>query len=182
MRVPLSLFVLSLCGLAAAIVHPTRPEWLLLASSCAFASLILLLRSWWESRDTGDWIILDGSNVMHWRNGEPSLETLREVLSTLKTAGLRPAVVFDANAGYKIANRYMSDRDFARSLDLPVNRVMIAPKDSPADPLILRAAVDLNARVVTNDRYRDWATDRAELKQDSLIQGGFERGELWLSL
>ena len=40
---------------------------------------------------------------------------------------------------------------------MPGNAVMVAPKGQPADPHILFVARDLGARIVSNDRFRDWA-------------------------
>ena len=48
--------------------------------------------------------------------------------------------------------------------------------------LILDAARHLDARVVTNDRYRDWAGDYPEVtKSGFLIRGGFGKKGLWLN-
>lgn len=120
---------------------------------------------------------------MHWKKGTPQVATLREVLSNLNDAGYAPCVVFDANAGYKLAGRYIHDAEAGRLLGLPKKRVMIAPKGTPADPLILAAARDYNGKVVTNDRFLDWADDYPEVHQPgTLVRGGYRNGNLWLSL
>jgi hypothetical protein len=105
----------------------------------------------------GPYIVVDGSNVMHWAGDAPSVVPLREVVRKLAAEGYTPGVVFDANAGYLIEGRYRHDGDMARLLGLPPDRVMVVDKGSPADATILEAARDMQARVVTNDRFRDWA-------------------------
>jgi hypothetical protein len=47
----------------------------------------------------------------------------------------------------------------------------------------LAAAADLGARVVTNDRYRDWVEQHPEVTEPGhLIRGGYKAGKLWLDL
>jgi len=120
---------------------------------------------------------------MHWRDGTPRIETLREVVLTLQNAGLAPGVVFDANVGYKLMGRYLHDHAMGNLLGLPRDHVMIVPKGEPADPTILTAARDYDARIVTNDRFRDWEDSFPGLHQTGLlIRGGYRDGKLWLDL
>lgn len=120
---------------------------------------------------------------MHWNGGTPNIDTVAEVISTLSQAGLTPGVVFDANAGYKLTGHYMKDAALASRLGLPKNRVLVAPKGTPADPLVLQAAKDFGAAIVTNDRFRDWAEDYSDvLTTNKPIRGGYRDGALWLSL
>jgi hypothetical protein len=120
---------------------------------------------------------------MYWRDNAPRIETLHEVIGHLKARGFAPGVVFDANAGYLLTGVYQHDRAFARTLGLPEDRVMVVPKGTPADPLVLTAARDLGARVVSNDRFRDWTGDHPELTTPGhLVRGGYREGKLWLSL
>ena len=45
------------------------------------------------------------------------------------------------------------------------------------------AARDLGARIVSNDRYRDWAADHPEVATPGhLVRGGYREGALWLDL
>lgn len=126
-------------------------------------------------------IVVDGSNIMHWKDETPRLDTLREVVRSLAEQGYQPGVIFDANAGYKLAGRYMDDRPLARALGLPPDRVLVVPKGEPADPVILTAARDLGAVVLSNDRFRDWAADFPEVVQPGhLRRGGYRDGMLWL--
>ncbi len=129
------------------------------------------------------WIVVDGSNVLHWQDNVPRLSTLREVLADLTARGYTPGVVFDANAGYKISDRYQHDGALGKLLGLPADRVLVAPKGNPAAPLILAAARDLGAPIVSNDRFRDWAETHPELATPGqLVRGGYRDGRLWLDL
>ncbi len=180
MFVPLILLLVSLAGVVVAFALPGWSDILLLSGPSALASLYLLLRAV-LARPKRHQVILDGSNVMHWRDGKPDIATVREVLDLAAALGMRPGVVFDANAGYLLVDKYVGDRSFARFLKLPPDRVMVVPKGTPADPTILTAARDLGARVISNDRFRDWVDDFPELSAPGhLIRGGYRDGELWL--
>ncbi|MGL5010244.1 MAG: NYN domain-containing protein, partial [Paracoccaceae bacterium] len=125
--------------------------------------------------------VIDGSNVMHWRDKTPQLAPLLAVVAELTRRGLTPGVVFDANAGYKLSDRYHHDGAFGKMLGLPRDRVFVVPKGTPADGYVLTAARELNARVVSNDRFRDWQEDFPEVTQPGhVIRGGYRDGVLWL--
>jgi hypothetical protein len=128
------------------------------------------------------WIVVDGSNVMHWQDETPRIATVQAVVQELTRRGFAPGVVFDANAGYKLEGRYLGPRDLARRLGLPEDQVMVVPKGTPADPWLLSAARQFGARVVSRDRFRDWAADHPEVNQPGfLIRGGYrDSGALWL--
>lgn len=126
-------------------------------------------------------ILIDGSNVLHWRGGIADIATVADLVRSLEETGYRPGVVFDANIGYKIADRFLNDRQLAKVLALPVKQILVAPKGTPADAYLLQAARDMDAPIITNDRFRDWAEDFPELTQESrLIQGGYRDGTLYL--
>ncbi|MEE4345468.1 MAG: hypothetical protein V2I53_01675 [Paracoccaceae bacterium] len=190
MIAPVVLLLLSLAGILCALVLPDASDWLLLAVPSTIASTILLLRAILGTQGPArpdlpalPAVIVDGSNVMHWRDGTPKVETLREVIVALERAGLAPGVVFDANAGYKLIGSYLHDDTLSAILGLPRNRVTIVNKGEPADPLILATARDQGARIVTNDRFRDWVDSFPFVgKPGTLIRGGFRGGSLWLDL
>ncbi len=186
MIAPLVLFLISAAGLALAFLMPGMQALVLVAGPSALASLLLLLQGAWQRRSARlrrKWILIDGSNVMYWKGNTPRLDTLREVIDALIARGLTPGVVFDANAGYLLNDRYMDDADFARALNLPDAQVFVVPKGTPADPFLLRAAADHGARIVTNDRYRDWAEDHPEITQKGfLVPGDYRNGALRLGL
>jgi hypothetical protein len=188
MRVPSFLLILSLVGVAIALFFPGLSDLLLLAGPMALASLILLWKARRRGGDAGPeaparWVVIDGSNVMHWADGTPRLEPLLDVIAELERLGFTPGVVFDANAGHLLQGRYQHDRALGRRLGLPTDRIMVVDKGTPADPMILTAARDMGGRVVTNDRYRDWAGQFPEVQEPGfLIRGGYRAGQLWLSL
>lgn len=184
------LLLFSVAAVLVAVIVPGWSDLLLLGGPAAIASLFLLLRAWARRRASASVpgqgqnpVVVDGSNVMHWHGGTPRIETVREVLAALAAGGATAGVVFDANAGYLLSGRYRHDGYLARALGLPEDRVMVVPKGRPADPFILTAARDMGARVVTNDRFRDWAGDFPEIADRAhLIRGGYRDGRLWLDL
>ncbi len=203
MIVPLVLFILSLVSIAAAVAFPGLADLILLAAPCAVASFILFLRAYFAREKTGQrqfqWpsrqsrppvrrlkpkhIVIDGSNVMHWKDGTPQIETVREVVQHLKSRGFTPGVVFDANAGHILTGKYQHHGDMGKLLGLPEDRVMVVGKGTPADRTILAAARDLGARIVTNHRYKDWAETHPEVRAPGhLIRGNYRDGTLWLDM
>ncbi len=181
MRVPFLLFFASSLALAASLSQPDLIDFSLVAAASVVASLWLLFRAWRARKPRRKRVIVDGSNVLHWKDGTPQIETLCEVLARLKADRLDPIVMFDANAGYLIAGRYQHDHAMACKLGLPTKSVLVVSKGSVADETILAAARDLKARVVSNDRYRDWADRHPEvLTPGHLIRGGYRDGALWL--
>lgn len=131
---------------------------------------------------TEAWILIDGSNVMHWQDGVPTLAPLTAVVARLIGLGYVPGVVFDANAGWKLQGRYLHDGELARLLGLEARQVLVVPKGSPADPFLLQTAREFGVRIVTNDRYRDWAEAHPEvLEPRFLIRGGMRDGQVWLT-
>lgn len=129
-----------------------------------------------------NWILVDGSNVMHWQDNAPQITTVVRVVDDLKRQGFAPGVVFDANAGWKLFGRYLNETELARLLGLPRDQVLVAPKGTPADPYLLRTARDFKARIVTNDRFRDWAGDFPEVTESGfLIRGSLREGQVQLN-
>ncbi len=167
MVVPFLLLLLSLAALAASFL-PGLADFALVALPAALASLILLLLALrrpkprrpaapvWprpgRAKASPNWINACGSNVMHWNDGTPKVETLRAVIFRLTELGFSPGVVFDANAGYRLNGAYQHDRALGRLLGLPEDRFMVVEKGTTADPIVLAAARDLGARIVSNDR------------------------------
>ncbi len=137
-----------------------------------------------DTKPAGRWAIIDGSNVMHWAdNDRPSIRPVREVIGALSRQGFDVAVLFDANAGYKLIGRYADDGYLAQQLGLPERQVYVVPKGQIADPMILKLARDKGARIITNDRYRDWAGDFPEVaRRGFLVRGDYNQGQLRLNM
>ena len=188
MIVSVLLFLMSLAGVIVALILPGFADLILLAAPCATASLLLVisnfLRRKKQPQKTAErWLIIDGSNVMHWKDGTPQMGTLREVVQHLKALGFSPGVVFDANAGHMLAGKYLHHGAMGKLLGLPEEKVMVVHKGTPADATILAAAKDIGARIVTNDRYRDWADTHPEVREPGyLIRGGYRDGKLWFDM
>ncbi|MGH7507587.1 MAG: NYN domain-containing protein [Longimicrobiales bacterium] len=95
--------------------------------------------------------VVDASNVA---NSAPSakarLEYLTLVVACLQDAGVMPVVVADAGL-----RRRIDDRDgYLRMVEQ--GRIRVAPAGTEADELILKLARELDAAVVSNDRFREW--------------------------
>ena len=178
----------SLAGVAVAFSIPEWSDLLLLAGPTTLACALLWLRSLLKflraaRKPPARWVILDGSNVMHWNNGAPDISVVRVLLEALEDHGFTTGVIFDANAGHKLFGRYMHDTELGKQLGLPADRVMVVPKGTPADGYILEAARDFKAKIVTNDRFRDWAEQFPEVATPGLlIQGGYRDGVPYLKL
>jgi hypothetical protein len=128
-----------------------------------------------------NWILVDGSNVMHWEDNTPHIEPVRRVVAALKAQGLDPGVVFDANVGWKLFGRYLGEQELSQILDLPADQVLVVPKGNPADPWLLTTARDFSARIVTNDRFRDWAEAHPEVDRPGfLVRGSLSGSGVWL--
>lgn len=198
MIVPLLLLSCSVAGILLSLTVPDLAELLVVAAPAALASFYLFVKEWLggparrpektserPARKTRgkNMIVLDGSNVMYWKDAEPRLSTLREVTKRLKRLGFKPGIVFDANAGYLLTGEYVGEKAFARKLGLPRDNVMVVHKGNPADPVLLSAARDLGARIVSNDRFRDWTAEHPEVNEpDHVIRGGYRDGRLWLGV
>ncbi|MDW4499462.1 hypothetical protein R5H30_15830 [Sulfitobacter sp. D35] len=186
MPVVLLVLAASLAATAIARAVPQYSDLLLLAVPCLVASTILVLRGRARRDSSQDFVsgaILDGSNVMHWKDGVPRIEPVREVARALEQRGILPIVVFDANAGYLLSGRYRHDDDLAKAIGIAPAQVLVVDKGTPADPTILRLARRYGAFVVTRDRYRDWEAEFPEiLEPGHLVPGGYRSGRLWLKL
>jgi hypothetical protein len=127
-------------------------------------------------------ILVDGSNVMRWREGTPDLSILVGVLRLLDAEGLVPVVVFDANAGYLVGDGWMGPAVLAERLGLSRDRVIVADKGTQADPILLQIASETGAAIVTKDRFRDWAEDWPLVREPGrLRRGGWRNGALTLA-
>lgn len=189
MMIPFLLFVAAVAGIVAAVKLPGWSDLLLLAVPCALASLFLLARVVWRllevrpNAQAENWIVVDGSNVLHWQDNQPEIAVVRAVVQHLVALGFSPLVVFDATAGYKISGKYEHDFALSRLLGLPEARVMVVERGTPADPVLLSCARGLGARIVTNDRYRDWACAHPEVREAGhLIRGGVRDGVVWVDV
>ncbi len=145
---------------------------ILLSPTIAVFVYLLLRRSAPRRSDTpAAPVVVDGSNVMYWRDNTPRIDTVVAVVAALRQAGWQPVVWFDANAGYHLVGRYARDHELARLLGLSSRQVIVVPRGTPADPQLLTGAREMKAPVVSNDRFRDWQADYADVLAGQMIRG-----------
>lgn len=126
-------------------------------------------------------VVIDGSNVMYWGDSDPSVTPILEVVRLAREAGYRPGVIFDANAGYLLKDRYLGDKALAEILGMKADEVFVVPKGTPADPFILDFANDHSARVISRDRFRDWADQYPLVRERGrLVTGKLRNGRVEL--
>lgn len=171
----------------AAFLFPDWSDYLIVSVPVFAASLFALLRTLLpragRAKQTLPRVVVDGSNVMYWKDNTPSPEPLCDVIEHLTLLGYAPRFFFDANAGYLLLGKYLGDREFERRLGLPRHSVIVVPKGTIADEVILRAARRWDCQIVTNDRYRDWAEKYPDVtKPGYLRRGRYRSGTLDLKL
>jgi hypothetical protein len=95
-------------------------------------------------------VLIDGSNVAHSCEGERAqLANIIAVCDRLREEGYEPLILVDAALRHQI-----DDRDAYERL-VEVGEIRQAPAGTDADYFILSFARELDASIVSNDRYRD---------------------------
>jgi len=103
-----------------------------------------------ESDSTSNVVLVDGSNVAHSTEGERAqVRNILAVRDKLIEEGLEPIIVADA------ALRHQVDDSAAYEKLVDAGEIRQAPAGTDADYFILSFARELNACVVSNDRFRD---------------------------
>jgi hypothetical protein len=96
--------------------------------------------------------LVDGSNVAHSSEGDgPRLDNIVLVCRKLDEEGYDPIVVTDAALRHQIDDREEFERRVGEG------RIRQAPAGTDADYFILSFARELDAAIVSNDRFRDRA-------------------------
>jgi hypothetical protein len=99
-------------------------------------------------------VLVDGSNVAHSTEGEKAqLTNILAVREKLAEEGLEPVVVVDAALRHQIDDRAGYEQLVEQGV------VRQAPAGTDADYFILSFARELDARIVSNDRFRDRLSD-----------------------
>ncbi|HUG39927.1 MAG TPA: hypothetical protein VMM12_05560 [Longimicrobiales bacterium] len=118
--------------------------------------------------------VVDGSNVAHAVEGEGArLENIRMMYRKLEEEGYRPVVVVDA----KLRHTIDDPQGYEAMVD--DGRIRQAPAGTDADYFILSFARELDARVVSNDRFRDRSSAFPDIG-DRLIRYMLVEGEVVL--
>jgi hypothetical protein len=94
-------------------------------------------------------VLVDGSNVAHSSEGQPMLSNIVAVCDKLREEGYDPVVVVDAALRHQIDDR----SGYERMVD--DGAIRQAPAGTDADYFILSFARELEASIVSNDRFRD---------------------------
>jgi hypothetical protein len=95
--------------------------------------------------------IVDGSNVAHSTEGDAArLRNIRRICEKLEEEGFDPVVVVDAPLRHQI------DEDDAYEDMVRDGKINQAPAGTDADYFILSFARELDAHVVSNDRFREY--------------------------
>lgn len=95
-------------------------------------------------------VLVDGSNVAHSTEGEKAkLANILAIRAKMTEEGFEPVVVVDAALRHQIDDH----AGYEQLVDSGVVRQ--APAGTDADYFILSFARELDARIVSNDRFRD---------------------------
>lgn len=110
-----------------------------------------------------DVVVIDGANVAYEERsggGKPKLSNLLKVRRELEERGLDPVIIIDASLKYDI-----DDQEQIEVL-IRSQQIRQVPAGTDADFFILEVAHQHDARIVTNDQYKDylaqypWIPDR----------------------
>ena len=99
-------------------------------------------------------VVIDGANVAYEERsagGKPKLSNLLKVKRELEERGFEAVIIVDASLKYDIDDQTQLET-LIRS-----QQVRQVPAGTDADYFIIQFADQLDARVVTNDRYKDYA-------------------------
>ena len=104
--------------------------------------------------------LIDGSNVAHATEGEtPRLANILLVRDKLVEQGFDPIIVADAALRHQIDDA----AEYERLVD--EGTIKQAPAGTDADYFLLSFAKELNAALVSNDRFRDRSRQFAEVRR-----------------
>ncbi|HTI62769.1 MAG TPA: hypothetical protein VL524_04620 [Gemmatimonadaceae bacterium] len=104
-------------------------------------------------------VLVDGSNVAHSTEGEQAqVANLLAVRDKLREEGMEPVIVVDA------ALRHQVDDPQRYEQLVEEGEVRQAPAGTDADYFILSFARELNASIVSNDRFRDRIKEFPEVR------------------
>lgn len=117
-------------------------------------------------------VIVDGSNVAHSSEGErPLLENILAVRDKLVEEGYEPVILADA------ALRHQIDKENAFEKMIESGEIKQAPAGTDADYFILSFARELEATIVSNDRFKDRVEAFPEVR-DRVIRYMIINGEV----
>lgn len=115
-----------------------------------------------RQRSTGEQpgiALVDGSNVAHAGEAQPKLGNIRIVCDKLREEGMEPIVVADA------ALRHHIDEPDQYQEMVHQGQIRSAPAGTDADYFLLSFARELEAAVVSNDRFSDFGDAFPEARE-----------------
>jgi hypothetical protein len=119
-------------------------------------------------------VLVDASNVAHaTEGGEARLANIQLVDAKLREQGFEPLIVADAALRHQIDERDAYERMVESGV------VHQAPAGTDADYFILSFAREMDARILTNDRFRDRAREFSA-ERDRIIRFMIVGGEVVL--
>jgi hypothetical protein len=107
-------------------------------------------------------IVVDGANIAFEspsNGGKPRLANILQVCTALEERGFEPIVIVDAALRHKI-----DDPEQLEAL-IEKKRILQAPAGTDADYFVLTTAEQQNARVVSNDTFKDRIDDFPWIKK-----------------
>lgn len=123
-------------------------------------------------------VVIDGSNVAHWGNeGFASLDAVKAIVLFLKRESATPIAVFDANIGFKVADKHMNVDELVNALGGGIE-VEIVQSGTIADRRIVELAEQRKAIIVSNDLFRDSLRARPIPKRRGFFLPKYDYGEL----
>jgi hypothetical protein len=121
-------------------------------------------------------VLVDASNVAHsTEGGVARLTNIRLVQDKLREEGFEPLVVADAALRHQIDDKQAYEQMIENGL------VHQAPAGTDADYFILSFAREMDARILTNDRFRDRA-EQFPKERDRIIRYMIVDGEVVLEM
>ncbi len=103
-----------------------------------------------ERVGTSNVVLVDGSNVAHSTEGEaPNIANLVIVRDKLREEGFEPVIMVDAALRHQIDDSQLYEKL------VEDGTIKQAPAGTDADYFLLSFARELNACIVSNDRFRD---------------------------
>ena len=114
-------------------------------------------------------ILLDGSNVLFWQGGQTNSAVPERVVRALIARRYSPRVFFDHSIG-----RHMNPVELEAIASLA--EVIIAPRGTPADPMLLADSAGGRIQIVSNDRFRAWRDHYPCLRNSTLVTGRIGKG------
>lgn len=178
-----SILVLSLLALAAAYLAGQGPLSVAVIASATVGAVALVWMVGQALSPRRHWIVVDGSNVLRWRDGPPDLATVALVVKELQRLRYTPVVWFDAEAGFLVAQRPLGPGALARALNIPTIQVLVAPDGTRVEAFVFTGAREMQAPVVTNASCSDWVEHFPEIAETGrLVRGSFSGKKVTLLL